>query len=84
MSLMEFAVVNSYMGPVATKSMKGYSDEDLHSDDDMKGSEQRPSLPQYDTFCNGREIALFIDRMSRFFFPFSFFVLNIVYWTTFL
>lgn len=81
MSLMEFAVVNSYMGPVATKSMKGYSDEDLHSDEDLS---ERPSLPQYDTFCNGREIALFIDRMSRFFFPFSFFVLNIVYWTTFL
>lgn len=29
---MEFAVVNNYMGPVATKAMKGYSDEDLHSD----------------------------------------------------
>lgn len=32
MSLMEFAVVNNFMGPVATKAMKGYSDEDLHSD----------------------------------------------------
>lgn len=32
MSLMEFAVVNNYMGPIATKAMKGYSDEDLHSD----------------------------------------------------
>lgn len=32
LSLMEFAVVNNYMGPVATKAMKGYSDEDLHSD----------------------------------------------------
>lgn len=29
MSLMEFAVVNNYMGPVATKAMKGYSDEDI-------------------------------------------------------
>ncbi len=29
MSLMEFAVVNHFMGPVATKLMKGYSDEDL-------------------------------------------------------
>lgn len=29
LSLMEFAVVNNYMGPVATKVMKGYSDEDL-------------------------------------------------------
>lgn len=83
LSLMEFAIVNNYMGPVATKSMKGYSDEDLQTEDDFKG-EHRPSLPQYDTFCNGREIALFIDKMSRFFFPFSFFILNVVYWTTFL
>lgn len=83
LSLMEFAIVNNYMGPVATKSMKGYSDEDLQTEDDFKG-EHRPSLPQYDTFCSGREIALFIDKMSRFFFPFSFFILNVVYWTTFL
>lgn len=27
---MEFAVVNNYMGPIATKVMKGYSDEDLN------------------------------------------------------
>lgn len=32
MSLMEFAVVNNYMGPVATKAMKGYSDEDITSE----------------------------------------------------
>lgn len=32
LSLMEFAVVNNYMGPIATKAMKGYSDEDIHSD----------------------------------------------------
>lgn len=83
---MEFAVVNNYMGPIATKAMKGYSDEDLHSDEDLKIGDHRPSnaLPQYDTFCSGREIALFIDKMSRFFFPFSFFILNVVYWTTFL
>jgi hypothetical protein len=31
LSLMEFAVVNNFMGPVATKAMKGYSDEDIHS-----------------------------------------------------
>lgn len=31
LSLMEFAVVNNYMGPVATKAMKGYSDEDVSS-----------------------------------------------------
>lgn len=86
LSLMEFAVVNNYMGPIATKAMKGYSDEDLHSDEDLRIGDHRPSnaLPQYDTFCSGREIALFIDKMSRFFFPFSFFILNVVYWTTFL
>lgn len=32
MSLMEFAVVNNYMGPVATKAMKGYSEEDINLD----------------------------------------------------
>lgn len=37
LSLMEFAVVNNYMGPVATKVMKGYSDEDLQAEmDDLK------------------------------------------------
>lgn len=29
---MEFAVVNNYMGPIATKAMKGYSDEDIRSE----------------------------------------------------
>ncbi len=43
-----------------------------------------PTVPQYDTCCNGRETALYIDKFSRFFFPFSFFILNIVYWSTFL
>jgi len=34
---MEFAIVNNYMGPVATKAMKGYSDEDLREAiDDFK------------------------------------------------
>ena len=33
-SLMEFAIVNNFMGPVATKAMKGYSDEDLTNVDD--------------------------------------------------
>ncbi|XP_065166206.1 glycine receptor subunit alpha-2 isoform X1 [Atheta coriaria] len=88
LSLMEFAVVNNYMGPVATKAMKGYSDEDLHSDmqNDYKDID-RPrfgSQPQYDTFCSGRSTALCIDQFSRFFFPFSFFILNVVYWSTFL
>jgi len=31
LSLMEFAVVNNYMGPVATKAMKGYSEEDIRT-----------------------------------------------------
>lgn len=104
LSLMEFAVVNNFMGPVATKAMKGYSDEDLTDDDYrvselirvvnlaennqfilLQANEHRPSMaPQYDTFCNGRETALYIDKFSRFFFPFSFLILNIVYWSTFL
>ncbi|XP_057672663.1 glycine receptor subunit alpha-2 [Diorhabda carinulata] len=89
MSLMEFAVVNNYMGPVATKAMKGYSDEDVNSEiNEYKGME-RPrynsvSQPQYDTFCDGKSIALCIDQFSRFFFPFSFLILNVVYWSTFL
>lgn len=99
LSLMEFAIVNNYMGPVATKVMKGYSDEDLTNphddvvtafvqDNRNQGSndKHRPSVqqPQYDECCHGRATALLIDRFSRFFFPFSFFILNIVYWTTFL
>lgn len=36
LSLMEFAIVNNYMGPVATTVMKGYSDEDVHIVDDIK------------------------------------------------
>uniref|UniRef100_A0A1B6DKK2 Glycine receptor subunit alpha-4 n=1 Tax=Clastoptera arizonana TaxID=38151 RepID=A0A1B6DKK2_9HEMI len=91
LSLMEFAVVNNYMGPIATKAMKGYSEEDIRSAiDDLKEldpNSQRASLPpvpQYPTFCNGREIALSIDQFSRFFFPFCFLLLNVIYWTAFL
>ncbi|XP_060646824.1 glycine receptor subunit alpha-4 isoform X1 [Drosophila nasuta] len=104
LSLMEFAVVNNYMGPVATKAMKGYSDENITDLDDLKVSLSRALLlmietlqrvlqhhhresiiePQYDTFCHGHATAIYIDKFSRFFFPFSFFILNIVYWTTFL
>jgi histamine-gated chloride channel len=40
--------------------------------------------PQYETCCQGKQTAIMIDKFSRFFFPFSFFVLNIAYWTTFL
>ncbi|XP_026841259.1 glycine receptor subunit alpha-4 isoform X1 [Drosophila persimilis] len=104
LSLMEFAVVNNFMGPVATKAMKGYSDENITDMDDLKVSccyttidiqwllanalqhHHRESIiePQYDTFCHGHATAIYIDKFSRFFFPFSFFILNIVYWTTFL
>lgn len=38
LSLMEFAIVNNYMGPVATKAMKGYSDENINDLDDLKVS----------------------------------------------
>lgn len=37
MSLMEFAVVNAHMGPVATKMMKGYSEENLEQDAQTNG-----------------------------------------------
>ncbi|KAJ8955456.1 hypothetical protein NQ318_003556, partial [Aromia moschata] len=89
MSLMEFAVVNNFMGPVATKAMKGYSDEDISSEINEYRGMERPrfstaSQPQYDTFCDGRSVALCIDQFSRFFFPFSFLILNVAYWSTFL
>uniref|UniRef100_A0A182SV33 Neurotransmitter-gated ion-channel transmembrane domain-containing protein n=1 Tax=Anopheles maculatus TaxID=74869 RepID=A0A182SV33_9DIPT len=66
LSLMEFAVVNNYMGPVATKAMKGYSDEDLSEAIDFNkngyNKDHRSSeVPRYDTFCHGRETALCID-----------------------
>lgn len=41
MSLMEFAVVNNYMGPVATKIMKGYSDEDIRPGNDGDATKVR-------------------------------------------
>ncbi|XP_043230939.1 glycine receptor subunit alpha-2-like [Amphibalanus amphitrite] len=95
-SLMEFAIVNNFMGPVATKAMKGYSDEDLTNIDDKSlrssvgrsrrlfsgGPARTPPLqPQYVTFCHGREVALYIDKLSRYCFPLAFVILNVVYWT---
>lgn len=47
-------------------------------------SPTRPLSVQYDTCCAGRATAIYIDKLSRFFFPFSFFILNVLYWTTFL
>ncbi|EGI57522.1 Glycine receptor subunit alpha-4, partial [Acromyrmex echinatior] len=95
LSLMEFAVVNNYMGPVATKAMKGYSDEDLREaiddfktpmrpDTERNRSPTRQPTIQYEQCCQGRATAIYIDKVSRFFFPFSFFILNVVYWSTFL
>lgn len=55
-------MVNIYMGPVATKVMKGYSDYTLSDPDGKSEAPPPPTVPQYDTFCNGREIALEIDR----------------------
>lgn len=43
-----------------------------------------PTGPRYVTFCNGKAVAVYIDKFSRVFFPFSFVVLNIAYWTAFL
>ncbi|XP_042207227.1 uncharacterized protein LOC121856030 [Homarus americanus] len=43
-----------------------------------------PGVPQYVVHrCSGKDIAIYIDKFSRFFFPFSFFVLNVSYWTTY-
>lgn len=45
---MEFAIVNNYMGPVATKAMKGYSDEDLReSIDEFKVMEKQKQINIY-------------------------------------
>lgn len=43
-----------------------------------------PTGPQYVTFCNGKPVAIYIDKVSRLLFPFSFVVLNVLYWTSFL
>ncbi|KAF2363414.1 Neurotransmitter-gated ion-channel transmembrane domain [Trinorchestia longiramus] len=48
----------------------------------MRG--RSPSIPQYVvTRCSGKDIAIYIDRFSRYFFPLSFMVLNISYWTVY-
>lgn len=50
LSLFEFAVVNNYMGPVATKAMKGYSDEDLSDLDAFKVRSFIPFNPRLKSF----------------------------------
>lgn len=77
---MEFALVNNYMGPVSSKSTAGYSDEDLRSTGNNYGVRGTTLQPH----CYGKEAALCIDMFSRYFFPFSFFILNAVYWSVFL
>ncbi|XP_064081764.1 uncharacterized protein LOC135198175 [Macrobrachium nipponense] len=43
-----------------------------------------PGVPQYVVHrCTGKDIALYIDKFSRLFFPFAFFILNVSYWTTY-
>ncbi|XP_053653031.2 uncharacterized protein [Cherax quadricarinatus] len=43
-----------------------------------------PGVPQYVVHrCSGKDIALYIDKFSRLFFPFAFFILNVSYWTTY-
>lgn len=53
LSLMEFAVVNNYMGPIATKAMKGYSDEDLREaiDDFKVNGEKRATDECFGSFA---------------------------------
>jgi len=101
-SLMEFAIVNSFMnGEVANKLPEDISSEDLNSPvSEIMGfttgrtqplppraktvSKALATRPRYIPVCQGLEFARFIDQISRYLFPFSFLVLNIVYWTTYL
>lgn len=56
----------------------------MRNDSERNRSPVRPATVQYDTCCQGRATAIYIDKVSRFFFPFSFLILNVVYWSTFL
>lgn len=101
MSLMEFAVVNHYMGYTGTtKLMRGYSVDELDKMVPNNAKNERveeklllqrkngvsvrgnsfSSPPRTPSTCCDLDIALAIDGFSRFFFPFSFFILNLVYW----
>ncbi|XP_042904324.1 glycine receptor subunit alphaZ1 isoform X2 [Parasteatoda tepidariorum] len=87
MSLMEFAVVNHYMGYTgSSKLMRGYSVDELDklllqrkNGINVRGN-SFSSPPRTPNTCCEVDIALAIDRFSRFFFPFSFFILNLIYW----
>jgi hypothetical protein len=50
----------------------------------IHGGRVSATKANYTNFCSNREVALAIDKISRVFFPFSFCILNVVYWTTFL
>lgn len=65
LSLFEFAVVNNYMGPVATKAMKGYSDEDLSRDlDAFKVGDIRSSCNEGIFWLRWDTWWLIVDRFS--------------------
>lgn len=59
LSLMEFAVVNNYMGPVATKAMKGFSDENITDMDDLKVNVVLVTVMQIEIHINNILYALF-------------------------
>lgn len=62
--------------------LNGYSRTRSRSRSRMRS--HSPGVPQYVVHrCTGKDIALYIDKFSRGFFPFAFFVLNISYWTTY-
>lgn len=61
LSLMEFAVVNNFMGPIATKAMKGYSDENLQDSGDDKVS----------MLCTNRKLVFSSKILIIFFFFFN-------------
>merc|ERR1712136_557980 len=101
-SLMEFALVNSFMNNQAPPKLpEDTSSDDLNSPvSEIMGftngrtqplppraksvSKALTTRPKYVTVCQDLEVARFIDRCSRYIFPFSFMVLNVVYWTTYL
>ncbi|XP_067133028.1 glycine receptor subunit alpha-2-like [Centruroides vittatus] len=91
MSLMEFALVNYFMGYTgANQMMRGYSTEDMEEKilRRLSGEYKRrlSALPPpriQRTCCGDLDVALAIDHFSRYFFPLSFVILNIVYWFTY-
>ncbi|XP_076333144.1 glycine receptor subunit alpha-2-like isoform X2 [Tachypleus tridentatus] len=93
MSLLEFAIVNHTMGYTGTnKMMRGFSAEDIdakvlrcvpNGEYSRRCGSPSPAPRMRRTCCKGIEVAITIDKFSRYFFPLSFVVLNIVYWMTY-